>query len=49
MYGFSKTEKDNLSKEELKYFKKLAKDLLSIDKNKYKQMIQNGDFVSIGE
>ncbi|KUG25899.1 hypothetical protein ASZ90_004271 [hydrocarbon metagenome] len=49
VYGFSKIEKDNLSKEEFKYFKKLAKDLLSIDKNKYKQMIQNGDFVSIGE
>lgn len=49
VYGFSKTEKDNLSKEELKYFKKLAKDLLSIDKSKYKQMIQNGDFISIGK
>ncbi|HET55697.1 MAG TPA: hypothetical protein ENN33_10835 [Ignavibacteria bacterium] len=49
VYGFSKTEKDNLSSEELKYFKKLSKDLLSIEKNKYKQMIQNGDFISIGE
>jgi hypothetical protein len=49
VYGFSKTEKDNLSKEELEYFKKLAKDLLSIDKNKYKPMIQNGDFISIGK
>ena len=49
VYGFSKSEKDNISKEELKYFKILAKDLLSIDKSEYKQMIQGGDFISIGK
>jgi len=32
VYGFSKNEKDNLEREELRYFKKLAKDLLSIER-----------------
>ncbi|MCH9030316.1 MAG: type II toxin-antitoxin system RelE/ParE family toxin, partial [Bacteroidetes bacterium] len=33
VYGFAKTNKDNLDKQEWKYFKKLAKDLLEINKN----------------
>jgi hypothetical protein len=49
IYGFSKSEKDNLSSEELKYFKKLAKDLLSINNQKYKEMIELGNFISIGK
>ena len=49
IYGFSKKEKDNLSSDELKYFKKLAEDLLSIDRQKYKKMVQIGDFINIGK
>ena len=47
IYGFSKTEKDNLSKEELKNFKKLAKDLLSIGKQEYIRMTKSGELHSI--
>jgi len=49
VYGFSKNEKDNLEKEELKYFKKLAKDLLSIEREEYKELEKAGDFISIKE
>lgn len=49
VYGFSKTDKDNLNKEELKYFKKLSKDLLSIDRQEYKRLEKLGDFISIKE
>ena len=31
IYGFRKNEKNNISKNELQYFKKLANDLLSLD------------------
>ena len=31
LYGFKKNEKSNISKNELQYFKKLAKDLLTLD------------------
>jgi len=31
LYGFKKNEKSNISKNELQYFKKLAKDLLILD------------------
>ena len=36
-------------KEELKYFKKLAKDLLSIEREEYKELEKAGDFISIKE
>jgi len=49
IYGFSKTEKDNLSREELKNFKKLAKDLLSIGKQEYNRLIKLGEFIIIEE
>ena len=47
LYGFSKTDKDNLEKEELKYFKKLAKDLLKIKRHKYLELEKLGNFISI--
>lgn len=49
IYGFSKNEKDNLSNDETKYFKKLAKDLLAIDKEKYQIMIELEEFINIKE
>ncbi len=47
VYGFAKTDKDNLDKEELKYFKRLAKDLLKIENNKYSELIKQGSFISL--
>jgi|TARA_B100001105_G_C22104766_1_gene320702 hypothetical protein len=48
-YGFSKNEKDNLDKYELKYFKKLAKDLLAIENSEYERLISLGNFKIIEE
>ena len=45
VYGFSKAEKDNLDKEELRHFKKLAKDLLQISVNEYSRQIELGNFI----
>jgi len=47
VYGFAKSNKDNLDKEELKYFKTLAKDLLRIGNKKYIDLIEQGSFISI--
>ena len=49
VYGFSKSEKDSLDKDELKYFKILAKDLLKINKQKYFELEKLGKFISIKE
>ncbi len=49
VYGFSKNEKSNLDNEELSYFKKLSKDLLSINREEYKQLEKAGDFIRIKE
>ena len=49
VYGFAKNEKDNLDKDELKYFKKLAKDLLRIETKQYKELIQSREFFNIEE
>ena len=49
VFGFSKTDKGNLNNEELKYFKKLSKDLLSITREEYMELVKLGDFVSIKE
>jgi len=47
VFGFAKTDKDNLDKEELKYFKKLAKDLLKIENKKYIELEKQGSFISL--
>ena len=49
VFGFSKTDKGNLNNQELKYFKKLSKDLLSITREEYMELVKLGDFVSIKE
>ena len=49
VYGFSKNEKDNLDTNELKYFKKLAKDLLEISRQNYLELERSGNFISIKE
>ncbi len=40
LYGFGKNEKDNISKTELLYFKKLGNDFLALDENQIKQLIE---------
>jgi len=49
VYGFAKNEKDNLDKDELKYFKKLAKDLIRIETKQYEKLIQSREFFNIEE
>ena len=49
IYGFSKAYKDNLERDELKYFKKLAKDLLEIKNQKYLELEKLGNFIRIKE
>ena len=49
IYGFSKSDKENLDNEELKYFKKLSKDLLSIERQEYQRLERLGDFIRIKE
>ena len=49
VYGFSKTERDNLDVDELKSFKKLAKDLLQISKEEYERQIKLGNFYLLEE
>lgn len=49
VYGFAKNEKDNLDNDELKYFRKLAKDLLEIDRQNYSELEKSGAFFSISE
>jgi len=49
IYGFSKTERDNLDKEELKNFKKFAKDLLQISAKEYSRQEELGNFFSLEE
>ncbi len=39
LYGFDKKEKDNISKTELLYFKKLGNDFLALDENQIKQLL----------
>ncbi len=47
VYGFAKTDKDSLDKEELKHFKILATDLLKIKNNEYIKLEKQGSFISL--
>jgi len=47
VFGFSKAEKDNLDEDELKSFKKLAKDLLQISVKEYLRLIELGHFFKL--
>ena len=40
VYGFGKNEKENISKTELQYFKKLADDLMVLDLEQIEQFIE---------
>ncbi|MDZ7724846.1 MAG: type II toxin-antitoxin system RelE/ParE family toxin [candidate division KSB1 bacterium] len=49
IYGFSKNERDNLDKDELYSFKKLAKDLLQLSHDEYKRQEKLGNFFRLEE
>ena len=49
IYGFSKTEKDNIDQDELAALKRLAKDLLKIDIKEYERQIELGNFNQLEE
>ena len=49
VYGFMKKEQANLTKEELKNFKILAKDILALEYDALDQAIEKEVFVPIGE
>lgn len=49
VYGFSKKEKSNLSDSELKRFKKLAKELLVLNKPEINRLIDMGELKRIEE
>ena len=49
VYGFSKSEKDNLDNDELKYFKKLAKDLIKIKNEEFIKFIKSKSFYTLKE
>ena len=41
LYGFGKNEKENITKTELHYFKKLGNDFLALSSDDIKQLIEN--------
>ena len=47
VYGFSKAERDNLSDNELKIFKKLSSDLLHISEKEYLKQVKFGNFIKL--
>ena len=49
VYGFKKNEQKNLSQDELKHFKTLAKDILRLSNDDVKQAIKKQVFIPIGE
>jgi len=49
VYGFMKKEQENLSKEELKSFKTLSKDILALESEELEHAIEKNVFVNIGE
>jgi len=48
-YGFGKSEKDNLAKDELKYWKQFAKDICGLDQNQVRKAIDKGEFFELEE
>ncbi len=49
IYGFMKKEQENLSRDELKSFKTLSKDILSLNDDMLNGAIEKNVFVKIGE
>lgn len=49
IYGFSKSDKENIDNQELKYLKILANDLLKISKKEYLKLENLGNFFRLEE
>ena len=49
IYGFMKKEQENLSTDELKSFKTLSKDILSLNDDMFNGAIEKNVFIKIGE
>ena len=47
LYGFGKNEKENITKTELLYFKKLGNDFLALSPDEIKQLIENKSLFNI--
>jgi len=47
VYGFPKNQRDNITRQELKGFKKLAKDMSIVDDGQLLQLIQEGEFIEV--
>jgi len=47
VYGFSKSEKNNLEQDELKLFRKLSKDILSMNNHELNNQIITGSFINL--
>jgi hypothetical protein len=47
LYGFGKNEKENITKTELLYFKKLGNNFLALNPNEIKQLIKNMSLFNI--
>ncbi len=49
VYGFSKNEKDNVDQSELRLFRKLAKDFISMEESELNQAIRNHVLIDLEE
>lgn len=49
VYGFGKSDKDNLTKNELTYWKQLAKDVCGLNKKQIQCAINKGEFLKLEE
>ena len=47
VYGFSKNEKDNIEQDELKFFKKLSKDILMMSDDEVINQIKSASFIDL--
>ncbi len=47
MYGFAKSERENLRADEKKQFKEAAKHVLALTENQLAELLRKGDFVKV--
>ncbi|GHU01123.1 addiction module toxin RelE [Spirochaetia bacterium] len=48
-YGFPKSERDNISDKELRYYRKLARDYLAMTENQLDAALKAGEFIELLE
>ena len=47
MYGFAKSERDNIEDDEVKEFKEAAKHVLALTEKQLAALVRKGDFVEV--